>query len=100
MSCVVRADYTALGISAAQFLRGARLFSMPSIEHCTKKVQLLQEYQKATEVYSLAVTDLVKKIGIVAKVEYERLTDLSEICRDRSSHARDRLNRHVAEHGC
>src|ERR1041385_4985539 len=81
-------------------VRRSILFAMPSIQHCAEKVQLLQEYQKATEAYSVAVTDLAEKIGVVPKVEYDRLKKLTEICRHRSSHALDRLDRHTADHGC
>jgi hypothetical protein len=67
---------------------------------CVEKTNLLSEYQKATEIYSLAVSELSQKLGIVRQDEYQQLSDFAENCRYRSGDARTRLERHIAEHGC
>ena len=72
---------------------------MPS-EPCEEKTRLLLEYQKATEMYSQKVAELAKNIGIIAQAEYKWLTKVSEACRHESADARDRLERHIAQHGC
>ena len=73
---------------------------MPTIENCEEKVQLLQEYQIASEAYALSVSDLSKKIGVASRVEYQQLRDSAATCRYHSAAARDRLDRHIAQHGC
>ena len=67
---------------------------------CSEKTHLLVEYQKATEIYAQAVAELSRQIGIVPKDEYRRLSWFAEQKRHDSVDARDRLERHVAQHGC
>jgi hypothetical protein len=76
------------------------MFASAQKEWCEKKTTLLQEYQRTTKVYSNAVADLAKNIGVVSKLEYERLHQITEEARHESFAARDRLDRHIAEHHC
>ena len=57
-------------------------------------------YQTSTEAYSKAVSELVSKIGVTAKAEYEALNRAAEQARYVSMDPRDRLERHTAERGC
>ena len=61
---------------------------------------MLLEYQRTTEVYSAAVAALAKNIGVVSKAEYEQLHRVVEEARHVSAAARERLERHIAEHNC
>lgn len=68
--------------------------------NCEEKTRLLVAYQTATEKYSTAVSELVKKMGITPKPDYDKLHRLAEQARYESLDARDRLERHTEEHGC
>lgn len=76
------------------------LRAVPFLQPCEEKKRLMQEYQRTTEIYSAAVNDLAKKMGVVLKPEYERLSAATEKARHTSADARDRLERHIAQHGC
>jgi len=76
------------------------MIASPQKESCEEKTRLLLEYQRTTEVYSTAVGDVAKNIGVVSKSEYERLHQAAEEARHESFAARERLDRHVAEHHC
>lgn len=67
---------------------------------CDDKSRLIQEYQRTAEFYCAAVNNLAKKIGIVQKAEYERLSAATEKARYLSADAHDRLEHHIAKHGC
>lgn len=69
-------------------------------EKCSKKTQLLADYQSATARFSLAVTDLNEKMGVSPKSEYDRLRMAADDARMKSEEARLALERHTAEHGC
>ena len=69
-------------------------------ENCEERTHLLIAYQIATEKYSTAVSVLAKKMGTTAKPEYDKLNRAAEQARYESLDARDRLERHRAEHGC
>ena len=69
-------------------------------ENCEEKMRLLVAYQTATDAYSKAVAELVTKMGVTRKAEYEALNTAAEQTRYASLDARDRLERHKAEHGC
>ena len=79
---------------------GAKRLGEPiTLENCEEKLRLLVAYQTATEVYSKAVAELVAKIGITPKAEYDALNGAAEQSRYASMDARDRLERHTTEHG-
>jgi len=67
---------------------------------CPEKTRLLLEYHRKTESYSAAVSDLVNKVGIVSKPEYDRLDRITEETRRGSCEARTLLERHIADHYC
>ena len=69
-------------------------------ENCEEKTRLLIAYQATREKYSTAVSELAKKMGTTPKLEYDNLHRLAEQARYESLDARDRLERHTAEHGC
>ena len=71
-----------------------------SKESCPTKTHLLSEWQKATEIYSKAVTHLSRKIGIVPRAEYEKLTHAAETARKHSLDAKAALEAHTKAHGC
>jgi hypothetical protein len=76
------------------------LRAVPLPRPCEEKTYLLNEYQRATEAYSAELRELTEKIGIVGKAEYDRLNEATEKARHISADARDRLQRHIAQHGC
>jgi len=67
---------------------------------CEEKTTMLLEYQRTTEVYSRALAELVQKIGVVSKAEYERLHQVTEEARHESTAKRERLDQHITEHHC
>ena len=73
--------------------------ALPS-DPCDTKSNLLSEYSLATKVYSDSVTEITSKIGAVNAAEYQKLINLSEKYREICNEARQRLERHIAEHGC
>jgi len=72
----------------------------PSPEACEEKMRLAVAYQVATADYSKAVSELVAKIGVTLKSEYDKLHQAVEQERQRSVEARDRLYHHTTTHGC
>src|SRR5581483_1205842 len=75
-------------------------FPTMSATICEEKAQLMREYQRTTELYAAAVNNLAKKMGVLLKAEYDRLNAATETARHASADARDRLQRHIAQHGC
>jgi hypothetical protein len=67
---------------------------------CQQKDRLMREYRLATDAYSRSVQQLHEKMGVSAKVEYERLAVEAEQSRTRSEEARREMELHVAHHGC
>src|SRR5437870_2766755 len=47
-------------------------------ENCEEKMRLLVAYQTATDAYSKAVAELVTKMGVTRKAEYEALNTAAE----------------------
>jgi Zn finger protein HypA/HybF involved in hydrogenase expression len=71
-----------------------------SKESCPTKTALLIAWQNAAEIYSKAVAELSRKVGVVSKAEYERLKSAAEAARQRSINAQANLEAHVESHGC
>ena len=68
---------------------------------CDEKTTLRNAFQTASESYSRAVMELSKSIGTASHdVHYKTLHRAVEQARRLSTEARDRLERHIAEHGC
>jgi hypothetical protein len=67
---------------------------------CDEKTKLRSAFQSASESYSKAVVQLSKSIGSVSLVHHNTLHRAAEQARRLSIEARDRLERHIAEHGC
>ena len=65
---------------------------------CERKLSLLIEYQRSGKTYSDAISEMAA--GDISSAEYQRLSTETERARVASIEARDRLNRHIAEHGC
>jgi hypothetical protein len=59
---------------------------------------LLAKYQRLTQVYSAAIGEMVPRR--LSPGDYADLSATAEKARQAAVAARDRLNRHVAEHGC
>ena len=77
------------------------VFEMSAIERtasCDERIRLLVEYQRATAEYSAAVGDLAARIISVS--EYKQLSASAKTARQASIDARERLERHIAEHHC
>ena len=67
---------------------------------CDEKTNLRSAFQSASESYSRAVVKLSRSIGTAANSNYDKLHRAAEQARRVSIEARDRLERHIAEHGC
>src|SRR5262245_31435215 len=67
---------------------------------CDEKAKLRSAFQSASESYSRAVVELSKSIRTASPVRYETLNRAAEQARQLSVEARDRLERHIAGHGC
>jgi len=67
---------------------------------CDEKLSLLVAYQQTVDLYSKAVSELVKSMGVRAKLEFDEVRRTVEDARNVSVHARDRYQQHVSEHGC
>jgi hypothetical protein len=69
-------------------------------ESCPTKGILLAAWQSAAEIYSKAVAELSRQIGILPKDEYDKLSHVADQARKRSIEAQQNLEAHVQAHGC
>ena len=67
---------------------------------CETKTKLLVAHQNATEFYAKAVSELARKIGVVSRTQYDKLSLAAERARKLSFEARELFEGHIAEHGC
>jgi len=67
---------------------------------CPEKSGLLNSYEEASSSHSAAVTALRAKMGVLTQPEYEAEYANTEVLRMEAREALEKLNRHVAEHGC
>jgi hypothetical protein len=67
---------------------------------CEVKIRLTFEYETATTLFSEAVTELRRKIGISTRENYEQLGRRANEARVKSEQARLALEQHIAEHRC
>jgi hypothetical protein len=67
---------------------------------CDEKVRLVLEWNRATEHYSDAVTNLNAVTGISAHQEYEQMKHIVEARRGVVDRAHFRFDKHVSDHGC
>ena len=67
---------------------------------CRQKLRLLDVYNRATNMYSEAVILQASEIGFVSKAGHQALRENSNDARQLSADARERLDRHIADHGC
>jgi hypothetical protein len=65
---------------------------------CDEKIALLGEYERLTFVYTAAIGEMVPRR--LSHGNYLKLCAAAEKARREAVEARDRLHRHVAEHGC
>ena len=84
-----------------RFRRRSRVYpvSMSALQ-CAEKERLLSEYRAATALYSTAVAELTRMIGITSIDDYRHLHNAAERARLDSNETRERLARHYAEHHC
>jgi uncharacterized membrane protein len=69
-------------------------------ESCPVRTSLTAAWQQAAEVYSKAVAELSRRIGVLSKPDYEELKQAAEVARHRSIQAQANLEAHIEEHGC
>lgn len=67
---------------------------------CDEKTRLVSEYEMTVKKFSDSVSELQSKTGTSVKVEYDRLSRVSDELRLKSEQARLALEQHVALHGC
>lgn len=68
--------------------------------NCEVKIRLTSQYEEATTLFSEAVTELRRKIGISTREDYEQLGRRANDARVKSERARLALEQHIAEHRC
>jgi hypothetical protein len=73
------------------------LFAVP--QTCVNKVRLLDEYQQATQIYSL-LTELSVRIDVLTRYECSILNTATEQARQVLADACECLEFHVEQHGC
>jgi hypothetical protein len=69
-------------------------------QSCLTRTTLLTAWQSAADLYFQAVAELSKRIGIVPKPEYDKLTKAAEIARKQALEAQASFEIHTKEHGC
>ena len=69
-------------------------------ESCSEKTRCLVEWQDAMNAYSEAVAELSRRIGVVRRPEYERLSQAAEDARKIALKAKTDLDAHTRQHGC
>jgi hypothetical protein len=67
---------------------------------CMEKQRLLDAYQAATQRYSAAVTELLTKVDVLSRQQYDALYGTSEDLLQDVAAARVRLQTHVHQHRC
>lgn len=67
---------------------------------CEVKIRLTSKYEEATTLFSEAVSELRRKIGISTREDYEQLGRRANDARVKSEQARLALEQHIAEHRC
>jgi hypothetical protein len=67
---------------------------------CPVKVNLLAQYRISTYAYSVAVSDLERRICARGGAGFIDLLKLARDTRRLSKAASDNLHKHVSEHGC
>jgi hypothetical protein len=67
---------------------------------CLEKSRFLNAYEEASSAHAAAVTELRTKMGVLTQPEYDAAYSNTEVLRMEAREALERLNRHVAEHGC
>ena len=68
---------------------------------CQQKERLLQRYESATTSYSAALTELVQKLDILSKEEFnETFHHLTYVRIQDVAAARIKLQEHLREHHC
>ena len=72
----------------------------PKREPCPTKAILLETWQSTAEIYSKAVADLSRQIGVLPKADYDKLSHAAEQTRKRSIKAQQNLEAHLFAHGC
>jgi hypothetical protein len=65
---------------------------------CEEKLRLLVDYQRLTVEHSRSIGNMAVR-GMTTG-DYERMASQTEKARFAVAEARNRLNRHIAEHGC
>ena len=71
-----------------------------SAGQCDEKDRLVLDTAERQELYSAAVAELSRRIGITSLDDYLQLHQAAERARMRSNEARDRVAQHLAEHHC
>jgi hypothetical protein len=67
---------------------------------CEERAALVAAYERASKVYSDAVTNLSRRMGTSSKQEFEGLRRAAETARRASAEALRALDSHIAQHVC
>jgi hypothetical protein len=67
---------------------------------CKDKTALLVVYSDTSRTYGEAVKELHDRIGIVGRLEYDRLHRIAENARCATDAARIAMQEHTDKHGC
>lgn len=67
---------------------------------CEEKARLTEEFDRATRVFSSAVTEMTRLMGNTPVDRYAEITVEADAARTECENARLALVNHSAEHGC
>jgi hypothetical protein len=85
-------------MSATHMVVGGAFSFLMSLLPCEEKLRLLVEYQKLVQVYSAAIAEM--SLAPNSHVDDPFLREATNKARHASQAARQRLEQHIAEHGC
>jgi hypothetical protein len=97
-------EYSLYDVEFASGLQTLHGYELQAVAHsnlsCTERDMLSVTFQKAFEIYYQAVSELGKAAGVVAHTEFEFLRQRAKAKQSACDLDRERLQLHIAEHGC
>jgi hypothetical protein len=73
---------------------------MPSLLPCPQKRKLLHDYELAARSLAASIAEITRRLDALDKSKYEHLFRTSQVCYEVVEGTRQRLERHIADHGC
>jgi hypothetical protein len=73
---------------------------MPSPLLCPQKSKLLSDYELAASSHATSTAEITRNLEALDKLAYAQLFRVAQVCFEVVEGTRERLERHIAEHGC